>query len=147
MKLAIAVGNNIAKENVWSILARLAVPASLVLAGTQRDGLLRTWAEQHTLPVETILAHTRYQREQAVYIRNERIAMLAEQGLIIYNGKSTSLEHLMRRLRAHNKPLTVYRVEAKRVLRLDWNATPDTAPRIQKVTLYAADAARAAPCA
>ena len=145
MKLLIISGHKSKKEEITSVRENIEVPDSVLLSGGKFDGVITKWAKKHSLPIEKIVAHTRYHREYAVFIRNQRLAEYADGALVIYNQISDTLQHLITRFRVVKKPVTVYHVKNQQATRLSWRASSSSAPEKRLVKLCTVDTARTAP--
>lgn len=145
MKLAIFVGPKVKREQVNLILKQIEIPSSIVLAGTMFDAMIEKWARSLSLPIEKILSHSRYHREYASFIRNERLAEHADCILILYVKKGLSVNHVFDRFRARAKPVIAYQLADQRAIRLWWKASSSNVPEKQRVLLYKADEERAGP--
>lgn len=145
MKLLIVAGHKINKDDVQAVINQIDLPDRVVLSGGKFDGIISKWAKNHSLPIDKILAHTRYHREYAVFIRNQRLAEYADEVLIIWNETSSALNHLLSRFRAVEKPVTIYYVKNQRATRLSWRASSSSAPERQVVPLCTVGATHVVP--
>lgn len=69
------------------------------------DSLAEAWAILHGIPTEVYEPnYSEYESHKAPLIRNEKMAEVAEAGIIIWDGESSGTQHMKSQLERQNLP-------------------------------------------